>query len=243
MKRYLKLKRKIKRRVDNFYWAVFRRDFDRKIKHLREAKLTYLSVEKMRALVTEITRIEANEIKGGMIEAGCALGGSAILLSKLKNQKRDFSVYDVFETIPAPTSEDPSDVHERYEKIASGGAQGLEGDEYYGYQENLYEKVLSNFEREGVDLETNQVSLVKGLLQDTMKVTGPISFAHIDVDWYDPVKVSLERIYPHLSVGGVIVLDDYYDWGGCRKAVDEFLANNKGVSLDDTAGSLRLYKS
>jgi len=64
-----------------------------------------------------------------------------------------------------------------------------------------------------------------------------------DVDWYDPVKTCLDRIWPHLIVGGVIILDDYQDWGGCRKATDEFLLKWKDyVELSDKFGSLKITK-
>ncbi|MBX9848970.1 MAG: TylF/MycF family methyltransferase [Rhodocyclaceae bacterium] len=63
------------------------------------------------------------------------------------------------------------------------------------------------------------------------------------MDWYDPVKVCLERLFPRLSVGGSIVLDDCHHWGGCRKATDEYLRTVSGqFSLDDTARSLKITR-
>lgn len=87
------------------------------------------------------------------------------------------------------------------------------------------------------------MSLVKGLVQETMKIDQPVAFAHIDVDWYDPVITCLERIFPNLVVGGSIILDDYHDWGGCRKATDEYLRRVAGqYVLDDSAGSMKITK-
>ena len=78
-----------------------------------------------------------------------------------------------------------------------------------------------------------------------MTIDAPVAFAHIDVDWYEPVKVSLERIFPYLSAGGCIVLDDYHDWGGCKKATDEFLATVPGqfILSDDRDGSVSIVKT
>jgi asparagine synthase (glutamine-hydrolysing) len=46
-----------------------------------------------------------------------------------------------------------------------------------------------------------------------------------------------------LIVGGSVILDDYHDWGGCRKAADAFLKTVSGAySLDDTEGSLQITK-
>ena len=76
-----------------------------------------------------------------------------------------------------------------------------------------------------------------------MSVDQPVAFAHIDVDWYDPVKTCLERVMPNLVAGGSVILDDYHDWGGCRKATDEYLRGVAGqFALDDAARSLKLTR-
>ncbi len=211
---------------------------------IRAAKLTYLSDSKLVSIAQTCRRIEAEQVQGEFIEAGCALGGSAILIAGVKGAARPFSVYDVFGMIPAPTQEDTPDVHERYRHIVEGKSVGIDGNPYYGYERDLYEIAQGNLRRFGVDIAAQQVRLIKGLLQETLQPTGAIAFAHIDVDWYDPVKVCLERLSPRLSVGGSIVLDDYHDWGGCRKATDEYLRTVSGqFSLDDTAGSMKITRS
>lgn len=187
--------------------------------------------------------IERAQLRGIFIEAGCALGGTSILIASLKNPDRPLFVYDVFGMIPAPTEHDPPDVHKRYETIISGSSVGLGGNKYYGYEPNLYNLVKRNFVNFGVDPERRSVFLIKGAVQDTLKVEKPVAFAHIDVDWYDPVKICLERIFPNLVSGGCIVIDDYLDWGGCKKATDEYLTTVQGqFVLDNSAGSLKIEK-
>ena len=60
-----------------------------------------------------------------------------------------------------------------------------------------------------------------------------IAFAHVDCDWYVPVRFCLERIAERLSAGGAIVLDDYHDYAGCRRAADEFMAARPEFSFED----------
>jgi asparagine synthase (glutamine-hydrolysing) len=60
-----------------------------------------------------------------------------------------------------------------------------------------------------------------------------VAFAHIDCDWYDPVKYCLEALEHRLSPGGEIVLDDYHDYGGCQTATDEFLATRPNFVMHD----------
>lgn len=213
------------------------------IARLRGERLTYLSENKLASLAAICRNIEAQQLPGLCIEAGCALGGSSILLATLKRPDRPMRVYDVFGMIPPPTQEDTPDVHARYRQIAEGKSKGIAGDKYYGYEEDLLAVVQGNFRRFGIDRERHSVSLVKGLLQDTLEVDQPVALAHVDVDWYEPVMTCLERIFPRLVAGGSIVLDDYHDWGGCRKAADQYLARVRdGVTLDDSAGSMKITK-
>lgn len=210
---------------------------------IRHANLTYLSDRKLSSLVNTARAIEEAGLPGAFVEAGCALGGSAILLASVKSAERPLEVYDVFGMIPPPTEQDTADVHERYRTIVQGESVGIGGDVYYGYRRDLYERVQANFKEFGIDLERQSVSLIKGLVQDTLHPTGPVALAHVDVDWYEPVMTCLQRIFPQLVVGGSIILDDYHDWGGCRKATDEFLHGMTGTfTLDDRAGSLKITK-
>jgi len=213
------------------------------LRRIRNNKLTYLSVNKLVNILNTCNSLEKSNVQGVFIEAGCALGGSAILITHLKNKNRPFFVYDVFGMIPPPTNADTQDVHERYKVIVGGKATGIGGKKYYGYEKDLYKKVLNNLLSFGINTEKHSLKMIKGLLQETMHITDPVLFAHIDVDWYEPVKVCLERIYPLLVENGVIILDDYMDWGGCKKATDEFLKDKMHeVLLDDTYGSLKITK-
>ena len=211
---------------------------------IRDKKLTYLSDRKLTSLITTCRSIEARNLPGIFLEAGCALGGSAILLASVKSSGRPLNVYDVFGMIPSPTNEDTQDVHTRYQTIVEGKSTGIEGDCYYGYIDGLYDVVKQNFASFDIECEDQSVSLIKGLVQDTLVLDHPVAFAHIDVDWYEPVKICLERIFPKLVIGGSIILDDYHDWGGCRKATDKYLQQIVGqFRLDDSAGSMRITKT
>jgi asparagine synthase (glutamine-hydrolysing) len=205
--------------------------------------LTYLSDGKLSSIVETCRQIEDKALPGIFVEAGCALGGSTILISYVKEQHRPLHVYDVFEMIPPPTSDDGNDVHERYNIIAQGKSRGIGGDTYYGYEKDLYETVRSNLRKFDIDESTHNVCLIKGLVQEKMHIDQPVAFAHIDVDWYGPVRTCLERIAPKLVVGGSIILDDYNDWSGCRKATDEFLQDNADqFTVDDSTGSRKLIR-
>jgi hypothetical protein len=189
---------------------------------VREDRITYLETAALQDLVDVALENEVHQVDGIIIEAGCALGGSAIVLGKAKQQARPLYVYDVFGMIPPPSERDEQDIHDRYEVITSGESEGIDGDPYYGYEDNLYEKVRNSFASYGVEPVSNQVHLVKGLFEETLKVSQPVALAHIDCDWYDSVMVCLQQIVPNLAKGGTLVIDDYYAWSGCKTAVDEY---------------------
>jgi hypothetical protein len=201
------------------------------IKKVIDRRLTYLTQNALYELVQVAIDNEKNKIEGLIVETGCALGGSAIALAATKNQNRKLWIYDVFGMIPPPSSKDGEDVHKRYEVIVSGLSEGIKGNKYYGYEENLYDKVLQEFSNFGLEAQKNNVRLVKGLFQDTLKLDLPVSLAHIDCDWYDSVFTCLSQIEPRLVKGGTLVIDDYYAWSGCREAVDDYFKDKKGYEF------------
>lgn len=202
---------------------------------VRERRLTYLGAPDLRLLAEMVAHADRSAHEGLVIEAGTALGGSAIAMAAAKAPGRVMRVYDVFGMIPPPTEEDGQDVHERYEVIRSGGSKGLGGETYYGYREDLLGEVTDNFRSLGIDPGQQRVELVQGLFEDTIDIDGPVAFAHLDGDWYASTMVCLERIAPRLVPGGRLVLDDYYHWSGCRTAVDEYFAHRPGYRVEHRA--------
>jgi O-methyltransferase len=190
-------------------------------RRVRKARLTYLSPTRLRTLERCAERIDRERVPGDVVEAGVALGGSAVLLASLCPD-RTFHGYDVFAMIPPPGEQDPPEVHERYATIVSGRSEGIGGDQYYGYRADLFGHVTRTFADFGRPVGTG-VHLHKGLFEDTLHPTAPVALAHIDSDWYAPVRLCLHRLGPVMSDGGLIVLDDFHDYGGCAKAAEEFM--------------------
>ncbi|MGH7767495.1 MAG: TylF/MycF/NovP-related O-methyltransferase [Candidatus Binatia bacterium] len=197
------------------------------VRAVRAESLTYLEEAALNDLFESVRALEQNGTGGILIEAGCAWGGSAIVIAAAKSEKRLFYVFDVFGMIPPPSEQDGIDVRRRYREIKNGKSAGIGGGKYYGYEENLFDKVTENFRRHGVPVGTKNIHLVRGLFQDTLHIDEPVALAHIDGDWYESVRTCLERIEPHLVPGGALVVDDYDAWSGCRKAVDEYFAGKK----------------
>ncbi len=191
--------------------------------------LTYLTVEPLVELAEAMADIERRGLDGHVVEAGTALGGSAVVLGRAKSPERPLLLHDVFGQIPPPGEQDGADVHERYQVIADGRSEGIDGQTYYGYRGDLVGEVTATLADFGLDLEAHRIRLVQGLFQDTVaELTEPVALAHLDGDWYESTMVCLVAIAPLVVPGGRIVIDDYDAWSGCRQATDEFLETDLG---------------
>ena len=163
----------------------------------KSQKLTYLNLAALHDLQAAVRDAEETSRPGALVECGCALGGSAIVLAAArKGNDRPVWVYDVFGMIPPPSDRDGEDVKERYSTIVSGEAKGLDGQTYYGYKQSLYDEVTASFKRFGLPVETGNIHLIKGLFEDTLRPGGAVALAHLDGDWYDSLMVCLERLWP-----------------------------------------------
>src|SRR5262245_33239271 len=204
---------------------------------VRRDNLTYLTPLKMRRLEKALAKTLRNNVAGDVAEFGIALGGSAIVLaSHARQYGRKFHGFDVFGMIPPPASEnDDVDSKKRYEVIVSGQSRGLKGGVYYGYKDDLYGDVCRSFARYDMPVDGSAIQLHKGLFAETISAltAGPVAFAHVDCDWYDPVKLCLSAIARQSSIGTVAVIDDYHDWSGCRQATNEFIATHPNFAVHD----------
>jgi hypothetical protein len=151
------------------------------------------------------------------VECGCAKGGSAALMAltlQRHGSRRQLWLFDTFEGLPAPTSDDPD--YEIAKSFTGEFVGTLQEVEFFFKQHQLLARV----------------QFVKGLFQDTLPAADitKIALLHIDGDWYESVKVCLENFYDKVTPGGIIQFDDYGYWKGARKAVDEFIAK-RGIRM------------
>ncbi len=190
--------------------------------------------EAMYGLFQAVSYVVSRAIPGDFVECGVWRGGSSLLAglafrdlegesavrrtsnaATTRNARRLW-LYDTFEGMTAPT---PADVD-----IGGTSAQSYidqfadEGKWCYASEQDVRQIFIDN----GVD--ESRLELVKGDVCDTLRERKPdcISILRLDTDWYESTKVEMEELYPILSPGGVLIVDDYGHWAGSRKAIDEF---------------------
>jgi O-methyltransferase len=171
-------------------------------------------------LVELATRVNRLGIPGDFVECGVYNGGSAGVLgysmTRLNGSARKLWLFDSFEGLPA------SGAHDR--EID----RQLEGD--YAGSERQVRRIL-----ERLDVPKDRYEIAVGRFEQTFEQveTPAIALLHVDCDFYEPVKQSLETFFPRVSPGGFVVLNDYGTFPGCRAATDEFLAR-QGLNLEPT---------
>ena len=160
--------------------------------------------------------IDVHAIPGDVVECGVYNGGSAAVMASVcarSPQNRTIWLFDSFEGLPQPTEKD-----------------GAEAQTCGWWCHGDLSKVQTIFGR--MRIPESRFRVIKGWFQDTFPAVqiGDIALLHIDADWYDSVKLCLERFYDSVQPGGYVVIDDYGHWEGCRRAIDEFL-RDRGIDI------------
>jgi Macrocin-O-methyltransferase (TylF) len=177
---------------------------------------TLLRYETLRSLYEAARYIVKQGIRGCAVECGVARGGSGATIATALSEvdlSRQVILFDTFEGLPAPTLDDPD--YERAVHFTGKCRGGLEE------VDNLFRHLgLSNYR------------LIKGMFQETLPTanTGDIGLLHLDGDWYESTLACLDNLWDRVSEGGVVQVDDYGEWQGCKKAVDEFF-DRRGVNV------------
>ena len=135
-------------------------------------------------------------------------------------------MYDTFAGMPKPGEIDQWHAQTRAE---DGGLKSWElrkdpdgrGSDWSRY--NL-EAVKDTVERTGYP--SSHLTYVKGLIEETVPAQAPerIALLRLDTNFYRSTRHELEHLYPRLSTGGVLILDDYGAQVGSRRATDEYFA-------------------
>jgi O-methyltransferase len=177
--------------------------------------LTMVGLRRLDDLQACVESVVADGIDGDLIEAGSWRGGAALLmratLDTLGISERSVWVADSFQGFP----QSDRDLREGYDLEAD-----LAGFEFLAVP---LEEVEQTFERFGFD---RGVNFVPGFFEETLpRLAGHRwSVIRIDGDTYTSVRTALESLYPGLATGGYLLVDDYLSLDQCRRAVDDFRA-------------------
>jgi hypothetical protein len=201
-------------------------DYDDAAKEIIRAVKPYTMTgpDKVFALIQAVRYVARHRIPGDVVECGVWRGGSmqavARTLLAAGDTTRDLHLFDTYEGMPPPSDRDTrrSDERTAEELLA---AESPEDSKVWAVA--TLDDVREGFAQ--VPYPPERVHFVEGKVEDTIPEHAPqrISILRLDTDWYESTRHELEHLYPRLSPGGVLLLDDYGYWEGAREAVDEFL--------------------
>lgn len=174
-----------------------------------------------------------NEVDGDFVECGVWRGGNAIIAAEIFRRygsDRKVYLYDTFSGMSEPTQEDRGlldgqSAFVQYKKSDKGT-----------HNEWCYasiDEVRANFVER--DLLDSNIIFIQGdvaqTLNEAKNLPDSISILRLDTDWYESTKIELETLFPRLTRGGCLIVDDYGFWSGSKKATDEYFSAQKSKPL------------
>ncbi len=188
---------------------------------------TATSIERIYALKSAITYIIKNKIKGDFVECGVWKGGSCMLMAKtLVNEgekERKIWMYDTFDGMTEPTDDDCEiETNVSGSDLLKNTPKNTDKFNMWAYAP--LEMVKKNMKKTMFPEE--RIHFIEGKVENTLSKVKPqnIALLRLDTDWYESTKCELEQLYPLLSIGGVLIVDDYGHFSGAKKAVDEYFS-------------------
>jgi hypothetical protein len=183
----------------------------------RVKPFTLTSSERVLAVTQAIRHVVRRGLEGAIVECGVWKGGSmmaaAHALLEAGTSDRDLHLFDTFEGMSQPTEVDIDFAGKgpvQYMEVTPEMTAGLE-------------LVRANLMSTGYP--ESRLHFTKGKVEDTLPAKAPekIALLRLDTDWYESTRHELLHLYPRVVRGGIVIIDDYGHFQGCRKAVDEFL--------------------
>ena len=143
----------------------------------------------------------------------------ALALRALGSTQRDLYLYDTFTGMAEPGPRDTDFRGRSALDIWRRATHGEVTDWCLATEAEARTNVLST------GYPADRITLVPGRVEDTIPAVAPkeIAVLRLDTDWYDSTHHELVHLFPRLSVGGVLIVDDYGYWRGAREATDEYL--------------------
>jgi len=194
---------------------------------------TMTSIERMYALYRATCHVIDQDVPGDLVECGVWRGGSVMLMAYTLLARgctdRTIWLYDTFDGMPPPGDEDVQEMTGRRAREILDERERSQDDPFWGIAPR--ELVERNLRRTRYPM--HRFRFVEGDVMETIPAEAPLSLSvlRLDTDWYQSTKHELEQLYPRLSPGGVLIVDDYGYWRGARRATDEYFQTLKARPL------------
>ena len=156
-------------------------------------------------------------VEGCVVECGVWRGGMIAGLAEYLGPERHYHLFDSFQGLPKAKEIDGKSAI-RWQSNPRG----------HNYHDNC-SAPLEFAEKAMLISKATSYTLHEGWFEKTLansNFTENIALLRLDADWYDSTMICLEKLFQHIHVGGLIILDDYYTWDGCSRALHDFLSRH-----------------
>jgi hypothetical protein len=192
---------------------------------------TMTSPERIFSLCEAVRYIHTANIEGDIVECGVWKGGSMMAVAEtllsVNDVDRDLYLFDTFEGMAPPTRHDV-DISGVTAESLMKRADKVKDESVWCYAslEVVKNAVIS------IGYPSKKIHFIKGMVEQTIPFAAPnkIALLRLDTDWYESTKHEMEHLFPRLTKGGVLIIDDYGHWQGARKAIDEYI-KDQGIEI------------
>jgi len=159
-----------------------------------------------------IRKIKDAGVEGDLIETGVWRGGAVLFMKAVLNEliikNKKVWIADSFQGVPAPKKQ-----------YAADRASKLHKQKILTVSKN---EVENNFRL--YDLLDSNVKFIEGWFNETLPnaPVDKLSLLRLDGDLYESTSLALEHLYPKLSKGGFVIIDDFNAFRYCKKAVQDY---------------------
>jgi O-methyltransferase len=194
---------------------------------------TMTTTERMYALWRATIHVSRNQVPGAFVECRVWRGGSSMLaaltFSRCGDLSRQLWLYDTFDGMPEPEIIDIEQHSGRTAAAIMKEEERIPGTNVWCIAAR--EIVERNMISTGYPADC--IRYVAGRVEVALRHERPdqISLLRLDTDFYKSTIVELEVLWPRLSAGGILIVDDYGYWEGARKAVDEYFGRMKRAPI------------
>jgi len=190
--------------------------------------------------------VKNKSIKHNFVECGVWKGIYLVFFQRLIEiyNLENFKIYgfDTFEGMSMPTKEDKT----KYDVPMLDKYKLLKiNDKTSNWNYTEIDKVKDNYFQN--TKKNNNLILVKGKVEDTLidkqNIPDEISILKLDTCLYTGTKIELEVLFPKVKKKGIIIIDNYYNYKGVKKATDEFLMEKKlDIKYSKVSDRVVIYK-
>ena len=153
--------------------------------------------------------------KGCVVECGVWRGGMISAISEILGNDREYFLFDSFEGLPMA------------KEIDGKAALEWQSDKESPFYFDNCKAEMSYAEKAMKMAGKENYHLIKGWFSETLpmfKTDSEIAVLRLDSDWYDSTMDCLNNLFPYVKDGGLVIIDDYYVWDGCSRAVHDYLS-------------------